>query len=401
MKRISPTLEQPRNMKTFLSFSLLFAFALVFFTACQPPVEENADLQGLKQKRDSLKTELESLTGELTDVEEAIARAAGTYDVVNVTALRAAPSTFKHYFTVQGNIETNRNAEVYPETQGIIKNVLVQEGDQVSIGQALMTIDTELLQKNIDEVETQYELAKDIFERQGRLWEQNIGSEVQYLEAKNNKDRLENTLATLSKQVSQGTVRSPFSGVVDQITPRVGEMASPAMPVARIVSLNEMYVTADVSENYVPYVSEGMNVEVVVPDIDTIPSTIRRVGRFIKPENRTFEVTVALENHKHLRPNMYCALRINDSHIDSAMVVPASMVQQDTKNQEFLYVLEQENERYIVKKRPVQTGQSYRGNILIESGLENGDLIVDKGARRVVDGQEVELFAEPKKVALK
>lgn len=98
---------------------------------------------------------------------------------------------------------------------------------------------------------------------------------------------------------------------------------------------------------------------------------------------------------------MYCALRINDTHIDSAMVVPASMVQQDTKNQEFLYVLEQENERYIVKKRLVQTGQSYRGNILIESGLEHGDLIVDKGARRVVDGQEVELFAEPKKVALK
>lgn len=388
-------------MKTILSFSLLFAIALVLFTGCQPPAEENAALQVLKERRDSLKTKLDALTGELTEVEEAIAKAAGTYDVVNVTALRAVPSTFKHYFTVQGNIETNRNAEVYPETQGIIKNVLVQEGDRVSRGQALMTIDTELLEKNIAEIETQYALAKDIFERQERLWEQNIGSEVQYLEAKTNKERLENSLATLNKQISQGTVRSPFSGVVDQVSPKIGEMATPAMSVARIVSLNEMYVTADVSENYVPYVNEGMNVEVVVPDVDTIPSTIRRVGRFIKPDNRTFEVTVGLEDHEHLRPNMYCALRINDTHLDSAMVVPASMVQQDTRNREFLYVLEKQNDIYVVKKRLVTTGQSYRGNILIESGLEDGDLIVDKGARRVVDGQEVELFAEPKKVALK
>jgi RND family efflux transporter MFP subunit len=386
-------------MKTQITSLSLIALLAITFAACQP-AEQNQDLATLETKRDSLKTALAGITEELTAVEEELARARGTFDVVNVTALEARSSTFNHYFTVQGNIETDRNAQVFPETQGIVQSIRVNEGQQVAQGQTLMTLDTELIRKNIAEVETQYELAKDIFERQERLWEQNIGSEVQYLEAKSNKERLENTLATLNKQVSMGVVKAPFSGVIDQVSLKVGEMASPAMPVARIVSLDEMYVTADVSENYVAAVEEGMRVEVIVPDVDTLASTIRRVGRFIKPENRTFEVTIGLDDHDHLRPNMYCALRINDLSIDSAMVVPASMVQQDTENNEFLYVLRNEGENYIVQKRLVTTGQSYRGNILVLSGIKPGDLIVDKGARRVVDGQEVELFSAPKKLAL-
>ena len=361
----------------------------------------NTDVATLQTQKDSLKTAIDELTTELLEIEKQLAEMDEDFSRLQVTAVEAKPSSFNHYFTVQGNIETDRNAQVFPESQGVVKSIRVSEGQKVAKGATLMTLDTELIRKNIAEVETQYDLAKDIYERQERLWEQNIGSEVQYLEAKTNKERLENTLATLNKQLSMGSVKAPFAGVVDQLIPKIGEMASPAMPVARVVSLDQMYVTSDVSEYYIGKVNEGMEIDVILPGIDTLEAAISRVGKYIKPENRTFEVAADLEDNGNLRPNMFCALRINDAHYDSAMVVPSSMVQQDVEGKEFLYVLKQKGDRYTVNKKFIESAESYEGQTRIASGIEMGDLIVDKGARRVIDGQEVDLFEEKKSVAQK
>lgn len=372
----------------------------VVMVGCGNP---NADASNaeLIAKRDSLKEVIDGTTTELLAIEKQLAEMSDDFSLLQVTAVEASTSTFDHYFTVQGTVETDRNALIYPESQGVVTSIKVEEGQRVSKGQTLITLDTDLIRKNIKEVETQYELAKEIYERQERLWEQNIGSEVQYLEAKTNKERLENSLSTLNKQLSMGVVKAPFSGVVDQIVPKIGEMASPMAPAARIVSLDEMYVTSDVSEYYVGQVNEGMNVDVILPEIDTLAAQIERVGKYIKPENRTFEVSLSIEESEILRPNMYCALRINDAHYDSTMVVPSSMVQEDVNGNEFLYLLKRNGDRYQVMKQMITSAESYKGSTRIAEGLKAGDLIIDKGARRVIEGQEVELFEKPTMMATK
>jgi RND family efflux transporter MFP subunit len=373
--------------------------ASLFLLACAAP-ETNESLTQLKERRDSLKNVVATASSELLSVEEEIARLDDDFSLLQVTSFIATSSNFEHYFTVQGNIETDRNAQVYPETQGIVLNILVVEGQAVQKGQTIMTLDTDIVQKNIAEVETQYTLAKDVFERQERLWKQNIGSEVQYLEAKTNKERLEKTLSTLRSQASLGVVKAPFAGIVDKITPKLGEIASPMMPVARIVSLDNMYVTANVSESYLPVVKENMRTEVVIPGIDTVDAVISRVGRFINPENRSFEIGVKLAETDKLRPNMYCALRIYDTVLDSVITIPNSLIQQDTKGSEFVFVLDKSGANYKVRKQIITTGASSGDNTLVTSGIAAGDQIIDKGARRVIDGQEVDVFSAQNQTAI-
>jgi RND family efflux transporter MFP subunit len=380
-------------MKPILQFvtAVLTAATLLSLAHCGSAEASNNRLDQLVVKRDSLRSVINDLNNELVVIEAAIAAQSDDDDYVRVSAVSMKPQPFSHYFTVQGNIETELNALVYPESQGLIKRILVNEGDRVSKGQALMVLDTELIQRNIDEVETQYALAVDVYNRQARLWEQNIGSELQYLEAKNNKERLENTLSTLGKQKNMGTVKAPFDGVIDQISPKVGEMASMAMPVARIVSLEQMYARSQVSENYVNVVKPGMPAELILPGGDTVRTSVRRVGKFINPENRTFEITLDLAEGVVAKPNMYCAVRIEDLSLDSVIVVRSSMIMQDTQNREYLYVLRADGGNYRVVKQLVQSGSSYGDRTWVAEGLKPGDLVIDRGARRVIDQQIVKL----------
>ncbi len=378
-------------MKLKLTIPVFFALATALLLgACSSP-EVNEDLAQLQAKKDSLLGLSAEINAEIKQLENQLLELTGSEDMVMVSALELQPATFKHYFTVQGNVETDQNALVFPETQGIVKQIHVVEGQNVSKGQRLVSLDTELIQRNINEVQTSYELAKDIFERQERLWEQKIGSEVQYLEAKNRKESLEATLATLNRQAGMGMVTAPFSGIVDEIVPKVGEMASPMMHVARVVSLNKMYLKADVSENYAGSVKEGMRVNVIVPGVDTLKSQIDRVGQFINPENRTFEITVALDESASLKPNMYAALEINDILRDSVITIPSSMIQEDFEGRSYVYTLIPSGSSFEVKKTFVSSGPSYQSSTLIESGLKAGDKVVAKGARKVVDGEKVSL----------
>lgn len=378
-------------MKLKLTIPVFFALTTALMLgACSSP-EVNEDVAQLQAKKDSLLGVSAEINAEIKELENQLLELTGSEDMVMVSALDLKESTFKHYFTVQGNVETDQNALVFPETQGIVKQIHVAEGQSVSKGQRLVSLDTELIQRNINEVQTSYELAKDIFERQERLWEQKIGSEVQYLEAKNRKESLEATLATLNRQAGMGMVTAPFSGIVDEIVPKVGEMASPMMHVARVVSLNEMYLKADVSENYAGSVKEGMLVNVIVPGVDTLKSQIDRVGQFINPENRTFEITVALDESASLKPNMYAALEINDILRDSVITIPSSMIQEDFEGRSYVYTLTSAGSAFEVKKTFVSSGPSYQSETLIESGLKAGDKVVSKGARKVVDGEKVNL----------
>ncbi|MEO0403263.1 MAG: efflux RND transporter periplasmic adaptor subunit [Bacteroidota bacterium] len=381
-------------MKRIYQYSILAFIFVALLSSCDQTQEEKiagieAEIKDLDQtikestqKTDSLTKELEKLKSGLPDEEE---------NLLKISSHEIQQKDFDHYFTVQGNIETDKNAQVFPEAQGVVKSIFVSEGQKVSKGQKLMSLDMDVIYQNIKEVETSYDLAKDIFERQERLWEQKIGSEVQYLEAKNRKESLEATLATLRTQAAMGVVKSPFAGVVDEVVPKLGEMASPAMPVARVVSLNEMYVTSQVSENYSGKVEEGMKVIVVVPGMDTLITEIDRVGQYINPENRTFEVMVGLDKGSIFKPNMYAALEINDISMDSVAIIPSSMIQQDAQNREYVYVIKKEGDKNTTLKQIIQTGPSYNAETVVIGGLEPGDLIVDRGSRKVIDGQSVEV----------
>jgi len=366
-------------------------WALLILAACSP--ESDGDLAKLQSRLDSLKSVRSEVEKEILAVEQQIDLLDSSKTNTLVTSYDVGSGVFKHYFEVYGNVETDQTATLYPESTGLVQEILVEEGQEVSKGQIIVRLDTELIEKNIAELKTSLELATTLFQKQERLWEQNIGSEVQYLEAKNRKESLENSLATLREQRKKATVRAPFSGVVDKVFPKKGEMASMQMPVARLVSLDGLYITADVTERYVNDIHEGDSTWIIVNRHDTLKGAIGRVGRYINPTNRTFEIKVITSGkNEALRPNSLVALKINDYTLEKAITLPASMIMQDGRGKDYVYVIsEDEFGRKIASKRPVNSGMSYEGMTVIHKGLQPGEVVIDRGARSVRNGDLVDL----------
>jgi RND family efflux transporter MFP subunit len=306
---------------------------------------------------------------------------------VGVTTLNAEP--FSHAFAVQGNVETDRIANILAEFPGVVQEVLVEEGAKVSQGQALLRINTDVLAKQRAEVVTQLELAQSLFERQERLWNKDIGSEVDFLQAQTGVEALRRSLATLDEQIGKATVRAPFSGVLDRVFVNVGEMASPPMPVVRVVDLSDLYVRAAVSDHYAGVVKAGQPVVLEAHGMEPLETQIRRVGQFIEAANRTIDVTVDLPaGVSYGLPNMVVTVNITDLALDSALALPSALVQQDANGQEYVYLLRGDQ----ASKQPIETGVVSDGKLLITSGLKPGDRVIDRGATRVVDGERVTLI---------
>ncbi|MGC6533297.1 MAG: efflux RND transporter periplasmic adaptor subunit [Flavobacteriales bacterium] len=368
-------------------------------------IEEEMDF--LNARKAAMKQVSDKLAAMLGKMDEKLIEIDTTRLTPEVSYVAVGTQVFKDYFRVQGNLEAEKNALVFPEYQGVIKSIPVREGQRVSKGQALMVIDTEIVAKQIAEVETSLALAEDLYIRQKNLWDQNIGSEVQYLEVKNRMESLENSLATLKEQRSKGTVRAPFAGVLDEITPKVGEMASPGMPVARVVNLGDLYVQADVSEKHFGQVQVNDEVLVNIQGVnggEPIAGHVSRVGAYIKPDNRTFSVRVDFDQKRtDLIPNLVTELLVNEFSTDSASVVlPADMVLENATGDNYVWVLEEtpNPERHRVARRIIQTGPSYNDMILIVSGLQAGEHIVDRGVRKVKNGDLVKVMNAEEPVAV-
>lgn len=312
--------------------------------------------------------------------------------IVEFTELQTNP--FSHYFETQGVVETNLNTTVSPETQGVIRKVYVRTGDHVQKGQTLATIDTEILQKNIQELENSLNLAATVFNKQKRLWEQKIGSEMQYLEAKNSKESLELKLSTLKSQLAKANVAAPFSGVVDEVFVKEGQMANPALPLVRIVNLNNLYIKAEISEDHITHVKKGDEAIITFPS-QTIEqkASISRVGSYIDPNNRTFLVEVDIkDNGKGIfKPNLIAIVKIKDYGNDSAIVVPSSVVQQDATMQNFVYVANKQGGDMIAQKIVVKTGLTFDGKTEVLNGLKQGDILITAGARSLSNMEGIQL----------
>ena len=316
-----------------------------------------------------------------TDVDQADGNAR------KVTTLTLETAPFDHYFTVQGNVETDRMARLFPMTRGPL-SASASPKETVRKGQVLLDLDNDVIASNRDELDTRLGLALDLLARQERLWEQGIGTEVQLLEARANVEALEESIAAFNEQVDLGQVTAPFAGTVDRIFAKEGEMASPMQPVVRVLDLEEMYVRASVSDHYVGAVLEGHRVDIVVPGMDTLSSSIGRVGRYIEMANRTFEIVVPIAGDHGLPPNQFVSLRINDLHVDTAPTLPSSLILQDRAGKDFVYRIENGQ----AKRQPVTIGTAFKDRVLILGGLTAGATIIDRGAGQVVEGEAVQVI---------
>lgn len=372
----------------------LAAFASLY--ACSS--HDNTDLGKLMHERDSLKEVHSDVEDKIKTLDEQIAKLDTTIKkrLVLVTTQKLQKQKFEHYFDAHGVVESERNVTLNAEMGGLVRQINIEEGATVSEGEVLIVLDTDVIQKSIDELETAYELAKTVFARQESLWKQNIGSEIQYLEAKNRRDGLEQKLKTLKAQKDMSVIRAPFSGVVDDIMVKQGEMANPMFPVVRLVNLSSVYINADISESYIGKVKQGSEVKVNFPSLgEERMYKVNRTGNFINPNNRTFKIRIEIENKDQaLKPNLLAVLNIRDFEADSAIVLPSMAIQQDANGNDFVFIAES-NSSQVAKKIKVKSGKSYMGKTMITEGLEGDEEVILDGARSIKDGEFIEVASPP------
>jgi len=369
---------------------VLLIAPLAFMAACSQPAVEG-DLQTLSWKRDSTKNVVDALNEQIALYDAAIAAldTSATYDVV--TAYEVNPAMFSHYFEVFGKVEADKSINLYPLNSGKVERIHVKEGQKVSQGQLLVSLDTDLMESSIKELETAISLAKTVFTKQQRLWiDEQIGSEIQYLQTKNNYDGLVQKLQTLKEQKSMSEVRAPFAGTIDEVFTKEGELAAPQMATIRLVNTSSVYIKADVPESYSNRVKVGTPANVAFTSMDyEVASEVLQVGQFIQEGNRTFSINVSLPEADDVKPNQMVHVALEDYKNETALSVPSSLVQQDVEGNDFVFVLNKMGAYCEVSKVFVEAGLTYEGRTEIKSGIEAGALLVDKGSRSVRTGQRV------------
>ncbi|MEM8523983.1 MAG: efflux RND transporter periplasmic adaptor subunit [Bacteroidota bacterium] len=309
-----------------------------------------------------------------------------------VTTQMVERSDFAHYTDVQGSVEAEDLVSVSSETGGRIVDLKIQEGQSVRKGQLVAKVDLEQVEKQIAELETQLELANDLYDRQKRLWDQEIGSEVQFLQAKNNKERLEKSLESIKLQLSKEEVYAPISGIVEMLILNAGEIAAPGAPIAQILNTSKVKIVADVPETLIRAVNRGQRVVASIPALDWEKEVrITDLGRTIDKTNRTLKVEAAISNNGRIKPNLLATMRIKDKEEKDVVTIPLELVQQEVGGDKYVMVKAQGDESAIAQKVFVKTGESYDGNVVIEEGLKGGEEIIVKGSRSLNDGQGIEV----------
>ncbi|MCC3153691.1 efflux RND transporter periplasmic adaptor subunit [Hymenobacter sp. BT770] len=374
-------LDKNYSAALFLAGSLLMA-------ACGGSKDPKAELAKLKQEQASNEAKIAELEAK-TGTPDKPALTATPVSVMNVQ-----PESFKSYLEVQGRVDFDQNANVGARAAGSLTSLRVQRGDRVSKGQVLASIDASILDASIAELRTRMDLAKTVYERQKSLWAQQIGTEIQYLQAKNNYDALRRNLATLNQQRALYNVVAPFSGTVDEVVPKLGEVVAPGSPVVRLTSGAGGKILADVSEAYGNNIKAGDKALVTIPDLgdEELPATVRVVSRTINATSRTFTVEVRLTGAKaaNLRPNMVATVRILNYDRPNATVIPVDLVQKDEQNS-YVYVVGQEGSKSVAKRRIIKTGNTYNGKVEVTSGLTPNDKVISAGYQNLNEGQVVSL----------
>ena len=361
---------------------------------CGKTSKQSASLLELNSNKRDLIQQIDSLSSLLKSVELNISKLDTNKRLTRVTALKSEEKMFQHFIEVQGSVEADQSVELYPESSGNITKIFVREGQSISKGRPLVQIDNSILESSKVELQTQLDLAATTFERQKRLWNQNIGSEIQYLQAKAKKEGLENSLESLKSQAKKLKITAPFSGTVDEVFVKTGGLANPMFPALRLINLDQIHVESEVTETYLKYIKKGTEVELYFPSIDEkINTKVDQVGNYINPNNRSFKVRMNVNNTDGtLKANLLADVKISDFK-EVGIVIPSNLIQKDRMNKPFVYSLVKEDKFFRVKKSYILEKMSYENESFISEGLEADALIVDKGSR-LVKGDETVILAE-------
>ncbi len=371
--------------------SILLLSLMVFVTVSCGKKEDNslagkkAQLAELQKESATLTSKIQALQGELDKLEPNKEEKIKTVSVSPVLT-----QNFQHFVEATGRLEAENNVFVSPQTGGALTRVFVKIGDFVSKGQKIATIDNSILRNSMQEVEIQLETAKTIFERQKNLWDQKIGTEVQYIQAKSAVESLERRINTLKSQDVLNVVVSPISGVVDEVRLKAGEIAAPGIGIVRIVNFSDLKVVANVPDTYAGTISKGDIVKIKFPDLQKeISAKLSYVSQTINQVSRTFTVEAKVPmTDKSFKPNLTALVTINDQSTGGAIVIPQNYIQ-NTEQGAIVYVAETQGAKKIARAKIVKTGLSYDGKIEIKSGLTVGDALITEGYQEIVDGQAI------------
>ena len=360
----------------------------VLLVACQPEQDALTTKRAeLKEKTELLRT-LQSEIATLQDEVETLSPEKKRDSVmVKVDPIEIQP--FSRKVNIQGSVVSDETVYASSEMGGRILSVNVKEGQQISRGALVATVDMETVQLQINEMQTSLDLANTVYERQKRLWDQEIGSEIQYLQAKNNKERLEKSLATMRKQLSKKNVYAPISGVVNKEFASAGEVAGPGTPIVEILDSRKVKVKADVPEQYLATIRKGQKVKLNFPALGKeVDSQVSLIGASIDPANRTFEIEMRLSNAGGMyKPNLLAEIEFVDFTQDEAVVIPLELLQEEVSGRKYVYVSKKDEEgRDIAAKAYITLGASYEGSVIVEEGLSAGDKLVTVGGRSLVAG---------------
>lgn len=374
-------------MKPFFKFlPVILLASLVISCAQEEGVEAmKTKLADLKSQAGTISSEIKTLEAEISKLDPEFANA--NKKSILITTAAARKGEFTHYVEVTGSVLSKKNVSISAETAGRILEVPVTEGMRVSRGQILARIDAESLERNVEEMENSLELATTIFQKQERLWNQKIGTEIQYLEAKNRKEGLEKNLASMKTQLGRAYVRAPFNGTVETVQVRMGESVQPGLQMFQFVGESDLFIQADVSESYVGVLGKRDSVNVMFPSLNkTMISRVSSVGGIINPNNRTFKVEVALPNMSEIKPNMIAVLKIRDYQNSSSVIVPAHLILADNQG-DYVFIVENQT----ALKKYVKRGLTSNSETEILEGLTGTEVLVDKGFREVGDNFSVNI----------
>jgi len=378
---------------------LIIVSSLIF--SCQSEnksvieVIESNNIDLIKLKREEINNKQQKIYEELNLIDLKLDELENNSKYPIVSTTKIIEQKFKHYVELQGDVKSDKVISIYPEFSGIINEIFIKSGENVGEGQILATIDDGGLKQQLSQLQITYNLAKTTYERQERLWNQKIGSEIQYLESKSMFEAQSEAIEQLNKQLSKTVIRAPFSGTVDNVIVKKGEVVYPGRSnLMLLVNMQEMYVESKVPENYINSITKGKDVVIEAPILEMIlKSKISLVANYINPLNRTYRIEAEIpENNYKIKPNLNVKIRVNDYTNENAILILLNHINIDSNNDEYVYKIIKKDGKNYASKTIIETGRNNGDFIEVLKGVGIGDEIVSEGARKITNNSEVKII---------
>lgn len=363
---------------------ILTVIVLLILTSACSHSDKRSQLDALKKEHDKIAAQIATLEKELNPKD--------TIEAQLVAVQPLSSQVFDHYIEVQGRVDGNENIGVSPRTPGVVTKIYVKEGDAVKKGQILADLDSDVLKQTLKEMEDQLDFATDLYNRQKALWDQKIGSEVDFLKAKNAMEGIQNKISTFKDQIKMASITSPVDGTIEEIPVRLGQMAAAGAPAFRVINFSKPKAVAEVGETYSSKIRTGDQVKVYLPDAQTEQEQkVTFASKYINPTNRTFTVEIALDPQAMLyRANMIAVIRIKDYSNPSTIAIPQNYIQASGNEGSYVFIAKEENGKKVARKIAIKTGITYNGLTEVTEGLHSGDKIITAGFKDLYDGQAID-----------